>query len=173
LPARRKFPPPTDWIGHTAPYPSWPDVQAWTDGDEGAGNLALRLPPDVLGLDVDNYAGKTGADTIAQLTAQYGPLPAAPNSTSRDDGSGIRLYRVPEGHGWRDNLRAGRAGREGRMKNFPRTGSPGSDSPYERPPAEGQAIYRFSDEQRQYVDQAAAHRQAVAADPTYNGRRPA
>lgn len=71
LPARRKFPPPTDWTGHTAPYPSWPDVQAWTDGDEGAGNLALRLPPDVLGLDIDNYNGKTGAGTIAELAAQY------------------------------------------------------------------------------------------------------
>jgi hypothetical protein len=59
------------------------------------------------------------------------------------------------------------------MQNFPTTGSPGSDSPYERPPAEGQAIDRFSDEQHQYTDSVPASRAAAAADPIYNGRRPA
>jgi hypothetical protein len=60
------------------------------------------------------------------------------------------------------------------MQNFPTTGSPGSDSPYERPPAEGHAIDRFSDEQRPVCrpgrrapagqrDRSAAERRGVAA----------
>lgn len=100
LPAARKSPPPDGWTGHGAPYPSFADIHAWIE-DRGAGNLAIRLPADLLGLDVDAYADKPGAQTLAELETEHGPLPATWLSTSRDDGiSGIRLFRVPAGISW-------------------------------------------------------------------------
>ena len=59
------------------------------------------------------------------------------------------------------------------MKNFPTTGSPGHDSPYAQTPAEGQRGGILSDEAHEYVDAVPASRAAAAADPIYNGRRPA
>jgi hypothetical protein len=67
------------------------------------GNLGLRLPNDdaiaVVGIDVDDYDSKTGAATFAEAVRRWGPLPAAPRSTSREGNriSGIRLFRVPPG----------------------------------------------------------------------------
>jgi hypothetical protein len=64
-------------------------------------NVAVRLPDWVIGIDVDAYSGKRGAETLAELEAECGPLPATYSSTSRSDGvSGIRFYRVPQGRGW-------------------------------------------------------------------------
>jgi len=104
LPPAKKSPPPDGWTGHGAPYPSYADVQAWVE-DRPAGNIALRLPENVIGIDVDAYGDKPGAATLAQLEAEHGPLPATWMSTSRDDGvSGIRLYRLPAamaGLNWR------------------------------------------------------------------------
>ena len=99
---RKKYPPPSAFTGHGKPDPSGADIEAWLDGPEAAYNIGLRLPPGVLGLDVDAYPGKRGGDVLAELTAAYGPLPATWITTARTDGvSGIRLYRVPshiDGH---------------------------------------------------------------------------
>src|SRR5262249_51610384 len=67
--------------------------------DEPHGNLAIRLPADVIGIDVDACDGKTGAPTIAEAEKRWGELPYSPRSTSRngDYRSGIRLYRIPPG----------------------------------------------------------------------------
>lgn len=101
LPPRKKASPPPGYTGHGAPYLSYPDLFALTEGPEGAGNVALRLPLGVLGVDVDAYDGKPGAVTLAALETEHGPLPATWTSTSRTDGvSGIRLFRVPEGVNW-------------------------------------------------------------------------
>lgn len=105
LPERAKANPPKGWTGATGGWPSYPDVHAWTEGAHAGGNIALRLPPHVIGLDVDAYDGKPGAATIAEAEARWGALPATWRSTSRDDGvSGIRLYRVPEGLAWPGEL---------------------------------------------------------------------
>lgn len=122
LPPARKDPPPHGCTGGRAErYPSGPDVQAWIDGPltwrdvehgvtrefvGGAGNVGLRMPADVIGLDVDCYDGKPGAATIAAHEERFGLLPLTWMSGSRTDGSGIRFYRVPEGLRWRD-LRGG------------------------------------------------------------------
>jgi putative DNA primase/helicase len=91
----RKYPPPEGFTGHGAPYPSGADIAAWLETHADR-NIGLRLPPGVLGLDVDAYAGKRGAEELARLEAQYGPLPATWITTARTDGvSGIRLFRVP------------------------------------------------------------------------------
>jgi hypothetical protein len=108
LPYGRKKSPPERWTGHGAPYPSFADIQAWVDSDqanEGRGNIALRMPPDLLGIDVDQYAGKNGGRSLAARIAEWGPLPKTWRSTSRDDGvSGISFYRVPEGLRWRGQV---------------------------------------------------------------------
>jgi hypothetical protein len=80
-------------------------VQAWAEGPQGAGNIALRLPLGVYGLDVDAYEGKGGAGALGALEAAYGPLPATWTVTSRGDHiSGIRLFRaeLPAGRMWVD-----------------------------------------------------------------------
>lgn len=85
------------YTGHTGVEPSWPDIIAWSERYTN-GNLCLRLPYSVIGIDVDAYGAKTGAAAIAEAEKRWGPLPGGPRSSSRDDDpvSGIRLFRVPE-----------------------------------------------------------------------------
>jgi hypothetical protein len=104
LPVMEKSPPPAGYTGAGGRWPSGADVWTWTE-EQPAGNVALRMPPSIIGLDVDNYAGKAGAETLAKHVEQLGPLPATWRSTSRDDElSGIYLYRVPEGLFWPGEL---------------------------------------------------------------------
>ncbi len=60
-------------------------------------NAALRLPNSVIGIDVDAYGDKPGAQTLAELEERWGPLPPTIRSSARigDQVSGIRFYRVP------------------------------------------------------------------------------
>lgn len=108
LPIGKKWPPPEGWTGHQAPYPSGADSHAWTEETYPGTNrlvygdtsqLALRMARDTIGLDVDHYGKKHGADTIAEAERRWGPLPPAPRSSARGAASpsGIRFYGVPEG----------------------------------------------------------------------------
>lgn len=64
--------------------------------DFGNANIAIRCPVGVIGLDVDAYDDKPGAETLAKWNQELGALPPTYVSTSREDGvSGIRWYRVP------------------------------------------------------------------------------
>jgi hypothetical protein len=64
-------------------------------------NVALVLPDNVIGIDVDAYDGKPGRKTLEKLISDLGPLPETWVSTARSDGiSGIRLYRVKPGLSW-------------------------------------------------------------------------
>lgn len=97
LPARRKKHPPTGYTGHEGSEPSYADCATWADS-KSDGNICLRLPSNVIGIDVDAYDGRVGAQTLASLVDKYGPLPPTVMSSSRGDGiSGIRFYRVPAG----------------------------------------------------------------------------
>ena len=79
-------------------------VRRWIRSDP-AGNIALRLPDGVIGIDLDLYPDPTkdhpAVERLAAwdaLVSSLGPLPESPRATSRNDGiSGIRLYRVPAG----------------------------------------------------------------------------
>lgn len=108
LPASAKGPVPRGYTGWAGVEPSWPDVMAWIEGGVGrypAGNVALRLPRGVYGLDVDAYGSKGGAAALAALESTLGALPATWCVSSRDDGiSGIRLFRGDPGpdRRWRD-----------------------------------------------------------------------
>jgi P4 family phage/plasmid primase-like protien len=61
------------------------------------GNIALRLPKNVLGIDVDAYDGKAGAATLAAAEAAWGKLPDtwATGNRPGDPVSGLRLYQLP------------------------------------------------------------------------------
>ena len=104
LPTRRKAMPPAGWTGRDAPFPDEADVAGWC-ATQGHGNVALRLPAGVVGIDLDLYKPE-GAASYARLLDECGPLPATWLSTSRGDGSGIRFYTVPAGVRWAER-RAG------------------------------------------------------------------
>lgn len=102
LPLRHgsKWPPPRDFTGYGNPDPSYADLMAWADDETfKLGNLGLRLPDGVVGIDVDEYGAKNGAATFAEAIRRWGPLPDAPRTTSREGNpiSGIRLFAVPLG----------------------------------------------------------------------------
>jgi P4 family phage/plasmid primase-like protien len=74
----------------------------------GRHNIGLRLPDDVIALDVDGYKG--AANTLRELEAKLGPLPRTWRNSARwlagDKVSGHLFYRVPAGRTWK-----GEAGR--------------------------------------------------------------
>lgn len=97
LPPRAKASPPRGWTGREGRRPSRADVEAWAE-DQPTANIAIRLPDNVVGIDVDAYGTKRGAETLLEAERRWGALPDTVVSTSRSDGvSGIRLYRVPAG----------------------------------------------------------------------------
>jgi Bifunctional DNA primase/polymerase, N-terminal len=100
VPPGSKGPPPTGFTGVNALDPTEADLARWVN-DCKDWNLALRLPPDVLGIDVDAYEGKPGATTLEQLELRLGVLPATVVSSARPAPSGIRFFRVPTGRAWR------------------------------------------------------------------------
>ena len=96
LPLGQKSSPPSGWTGADAPYASAADVARWAAERPGA-NIALRLAPDVVGIDVDAHKGPQALATVARFEAEYGPLPPTWTSSARTAPSGIRWYRLPEG----------------------------------------------------------------------------
>ena len=105
LPAGRKEAPPRGYTGRGAKTPTARQLATWRQRHLD-GNLALHLPPGVLGIDVDAYGGKPGAETLAELEDRLGALPDTWRSSSRPDDpvSGIRFFRVPEGLEWPGGL---------------------------------------------------------------------
>ena len=99
LPAGAKAPPPEGRTGYGGSDLTEAEIRA----AEWVGNIGLRMPPDVIGLDVDAYHG--GDATLARLLTKCGPLPPTWIAHSgRNDGSGIRLFRVPVGFAWVTSL---------------------------------------------------------------------
>lgn len=103
LPPSRKKSPPSGYTGRAGAYPSAEQVAAWA-ASESDGNIGLRMPELVVGIDVDHYdkvkangevIRKRGGDILASLEDDLGPLPPTWVSTSRAAPSGIRLYRLP------------------------------------------------------------------------------
>jgi bifunctional DNA primase/polymerase-like protein len=107
IPHGAKGPPPKSFTGRDGKTPSYADMHAWAEGNPDA-NVAIGLPPSVIGVDVDDYDGKNGAATLAEAERLWGKLPPSYRSTSRDDGvSAIRLYRIPEGVELRESVGPG------------------------------------------------------------------
>lgn len=105
LPYGAKSPPPADRTGASGLWPTAADLDAELRTTAAPANVGIRLPPGVLGVDVDAYVKggtlKPGAATLAALEAELGPLPATWRLTSRDDGvSGIPFYGVLPDSSW-------------------------------------------------------------------------
>jgi len=98
LPPVQKKPVPVGFTGVTGAWPTADQVKSWARGKFKEGNVALRLPEDVIGIDVDHgYHGKTGMDTLNELIEKWGPLPPTYRSGSREVG-GIYFFKVPKDH---------------------------------------------------------------------------
>lgn len=93
------MPPPKGCTGADGRWPSAVDAFDWKLHQPPDCNIALRLPTDVIGLDVDQYGTKQGRDNLAEAAVQHGLSPFAPTwrTSARDNVSGIYLYRVPDG----------------------------------------------------------------------------
>lgn len=100
LKPRQKFPPPDGRTGHSGIDPSYPDILQYCELYPD-GNLALRMPEGVIGIDVDAYESKNGGATLAEAEKRWGKLPPTAMTSSRyengDRISGIRYFRVPAG----------------------------------------------------------------------------
>jgi len=120
LPAGKKHAPPSDWTGatkkHSNEVPDRSQLARWAI-EYPQGNLAISPPKSVLGIDVDAYGEKTGAQTWLDAQQEWGPTPDTWISTSRPDAaagarhkgvvSGIRWFRIPEGLAWPGKLPQG------------------------------------------------------------------
>ncbi len=93
LPYGKKSPPPTDYTGRLGEL-EVPDeiVAQWA---LKPGNLGVRLPQGVVGIDVDWYKPE-GQVSYSTLVNECGPLPATYKSSARptQPHSGVYLYRV-------------------------------------------------------------------------------
>lgn len=90
---------PAGFSGRPGIDPSYADSLQWVE-TRPLDNLCLRLPRNIIGIDVDHYDAKTGGLTLAEAIKRWGPLPATTRTTSRGEGdptSGIRLFKIPEG----------------------------------------------------------------------------
>lgn len=97
LPTRRKKDPPKGFTGYAGAEPDEAKVREWINNGKGNGNIAIRVPLGVVGIDVDAYGEKRGGETLAAALRTWGDLPATWRSSSRADDpvSGIRWYRCP------------------------------------------------------------------------------
>ena len=98
IPVQSKHPVPSGATGHSGTVTEekvqqWLSDEAWRDQ-----NLALRAHG-FIGIDVDHYGEKTGANQLAELEFQLGELPVTISSTARGEDSASRTYyyAVPEG----------------------------------------------------------------------------
>jgi hypothetical protein len=126
LPTGQKGPPQSAFTGGHGAMVSGADVQEWIDNGiywqtsvDGktyrkhgpAGNIAIRLPLEIIGVDVDMYMKggqqKAGRASLAELEAAFGPLPPTYMSSARTEGSGIRFFQVPPGLAWPGAPKAG------------------------------------------------------------------
>jgi len=101
LPPRAKGNPLSGFTGREGVDPTPAQVADWIS-TRADGNIALRLPDGIIGVDVDQYGDKAGTSSLAALETLLGALPPTVMSTSRDNGSGIRLFTVPPGLDWPD-----------------------------------------------------------------------
>jgi hypothetical protein len=96
LPPQAKSPPPEGRTGATGVDMTLDEIRA----AQWDGNIGVRMPVDVVGLDFDLYK-PGGRETLALLIAECDPLPPTMVSHSgRNDGSGIRYFRAPAGMPW-------------------------------------------------------------------------
>lgn len=101
---------PAGFTGYAAKQVTAEALGAWAaDPYYAEAGVCLRLD-DMIGIDLDAYAGKGAAEAWAGLIDKLGPLPATWLTSSRlgddwDGASGIRLFRLPPEYLDRQNQR--------------------------------------------------------------------
>lgn len=99
LPYAEKFPPPEGYTGGKAVVPTEETVlEEWF---EHGGNIALKMPSDVIGIDVDR--ADMGYRTFKRLLKRLGDLPISyviANREKVEDGF-TAFFKVPEGIEWK------------------------------------------------------------------------
>lgn len=95
----KKFPPPVGYTGYNRKHVTEDDVTEWRNQFH---NVALGMPDNVIGIDVDTYQDKPGHESLRRAEGYLGAdLPPTWVSSSKDHSqSGIRFYRVPDGVDW-------------------------------------------------------------------------
>ena len=88
-----KFPPLAGWTGARGGIPTEQNVRAWSDHYSDS-NILLRMAPDVIGIDVDDYDDKRGAETLRSIEEHHGEMPFTHASTARLLPSGIYFFRL-------------------------------------------------------------------------------
>lgn len=83
------------------PEPDIEKIEKWAKS-YGLFNIALRLPTNVVALDIDEYKGDL--EKLKELESLHGPLPVTWNSDSRGGFGGKLLYRVPPDIKWKSNI---------------------------------------------------------------------
>lgn len=117
LPQKEKWPPPDGFTGANGVYVDGAQLDKWLKPrgrfqsgsvSSAPGNIGIRLPRNVIGIDVDAYGDKAGERTLEKAEQEWGELPLTYVSSARTDGlSGIRLYCIPEGLVWPGQLPQG------------------------------------------------------------------
>jgi hypothetical protein len=107
LPPGKKWPPPVGFTGNDGRWPTDDDIAGWINDKPPDSNIALRVDYGHIGLDIDAYEHKKGAQTLAVAESRWGALPRTWRSTSRvdDQVSGIRLFTVPLGVRFKGNVK--------------------------------------------------------------------
>lgn len=93
-----KSPVPVGVTGYDAPPVGWERIKRATTTRAARRNLGLRMPRQVIGIDVDDYEDHDGGATLARAEAVLGPLPATYRNSARGNGnSGHRYFRTGMG----------------------------------------------------------------------------
>jgi len=93
-----KAPVPKGVTGYDAGPVGWNRIKLGTQQAAGKRNLGLRMPRQVIGLDVDEYEDHAGASTLAKAEADLGDLPPTYRNTARGHGdAGHRFFRTGMG----------------------------------------------------------------------------
>ena len=88
-----KSPPISGWTGRNGAIPDRHQVKLWMETHPDS-NVLIRMAPDVVGIDVDDYDDKHGHDTLGDIAREHGPLPQTHVSSARSAPSGIYWFRL-------------------------------------------------------------------------------
>lgn len=83
------------------PLASFDRIEYWIRVYSNA-NIALRLPSNLIALDIDVY--KQDLERLETLESQLGTLPDTWNSDSRGGDGGKLIYKVPPGMKWQSSI---------------------------------------------------------------------
>jgi len=93
-----KSPVPVGVTGYDAGPVGWARIKKGTQTRAAYRNLGIRMPRQVIGLDVDEYEDHEGAATLKAAEAALGELPPTYRNTARGRGdAGHRFYRTGMG----------------------------------------------------------------------------